>query len=276
MKWEEYEVNYDTNIKKLAVLVKEKMTSMLCLNNQQEWEDGEVLLLGYVDLSTNELVAGKGKLVWPVFEEEQSAFSKFDSETIYLVEARQWIGNGPQIKDIFGFITHDESEFYVTRIMEKNYKHAGLEEILKEYQKPVVIEDSEIGSLTFDRSSGCFNGKIIWKQTEIEVSLDVEAQNKSGCTKAKNYLKQFVKALDKWDLEMKNSAGKKLLNQAIDWSEDGMISEKEIANRIQLVSISMTSGGSFTVVYNDDDIFAGHDIWIDGSMKKGICDVSVQ
>lgn len=268
MKWEEYEVNYDTNIKKLAVLVKEKMTSMLCLNNQQEWEDGEVLLLGYVDLSTNELVAGKGKLVWPVFEEEQSAFSKFDSETIYLVEARQWIGNGPQIKDIFGFITHDESEFYVTRIMEKNYKHAGLEEILKEYQKPVVIEDSEIGSLTFDRSSGCFNGKIIWKQTEIEVSLDVEAQNKSGCTKAKNYLKQFVKALDKWDLEMKNSAGKKLLNQAIDWSEDGMISEKEIANRIQLVSISMTSGGSFTVVYNDDDIFAGHDIWIDGSMKK--------
>lgn len=151
MKWKEYEVNYDTNIKKLAVLVKEKMTCMMCMNNQQEWKEGKVYLLGYVELSTNELVQGEGRLVWPVFEDEQKAFSKFDGETIYLVEARQWIGNGPQLEDLFGFSTHNQNEIYVTKIIEKDYKHDGLEEILKEYQKPVVIEDQEIGTLTFNK-----------------------------------------------------------------------------------------------------------------------------
>lgn len=276
MKWEEYELNYDTNTKKLAVLVKESMKCMMCMNKQQEWKDGKVYLLGYVDLSTNELVQGEGELVWPVFGDEQKAFSKFEGETIYLVEARQWIGNGPQLEDLFGFSTHDRNEFYVTEIIERDYKHAGLEAILKEYQKPIVLDDSEIGTLTFNKASGCFEGKFEWEQQEIEVALDVDLNNKSGCTRAKNYLKQFVKALTNWDLEMRNYAGKKLLKQAIEWSENGLISEQDIRDRMQLVSISMTSGGGFTVVYDDDNIFAGHYIWVDGSMKKGITDVTFQ
>ena len=37
----------------------------------------------------------------------------------------------------------------------------------------------------------------------------------------------------------------------------------------------MTSGGSFTAYFNDDDIFAGHCITVSGSLKKGITSASI-
>ena len=37
----------------------------------------------------------------------------------------------------------------------------------------------------------------------------------------------------------------------------------------------MTSGGSFTAYFNDDDIFAGHCITVGGSLKKGITSASM-
>lgn len=276
MKWEEYESNFEAQTKRLIVLVKENMTSMLCLNNQQEWLDGEIELLGYVDLSTNELVEGCGKLVWPVFEDEQKAFSRFEGESVYLVEARQWCGNGPQIEDVFGFSVHDKNEFYVTGIIEKNYKHAGLEALLREYQKPMTIEDSQIGTLTYNRSAECFEGKFVWGEETIELILDVQLSNKSSLTKAKKYMKQFVNNLDDWDQEMRKEADMKLLEKAKEWSEDGMLQESEIFSRVCLRSISMTASGKFTAIYDDDNIFAGHNIWIDGSVQKGIKDVSFQ
>ena len=37
----------------------------------------------------------------------------------------------------------------------------------------------------------------------------------------------------------------------------------------------MTSGGSFSVYFNDNDIFAGHCIIVSGSLKKGITSASM-
>lgn len=276
MKWQEYEANFDKEIKKLAVLVKEKMTSMLCMNNEQEWKDGKVWLLGYADLSTNQVIKGEGVLVWPVYDNEQEAFARFDGETIYLVEARQWTGEGPQIEDFFGFEIHDQNEYYVTEILEKDYKHVELEEILKEYQKPVVLEDKELGTLTYDRSSGSFEGNVLWKQKNIEVVMDVQAENKSSVTKAKNCLKQFVKAMDEWDFRMRNFAAMNLLREANEWSEKDDLSEQEIADKIEIMSVSMTASGSFAVIYNDADLFAGHNIWVSGSLKKGVSEATFQ
>ena len=38
----------------------------------------------------------------------------------------------------------------------------------------------------------------------------------------------------------------------------------------------MTSGGSFLVYFDDDDIFFGHTIRVTGSLKKGLVSANIE
>ena len=86
-------------------------------------------------------------------------------------------------------------------------------------------------------------------------------------------------SVEKWDAEMRIFAAKKLIGLARDWCESEeealKITEESFADRIGIESISITSGGSFTVYFSDDDIFAGHCITVGGSLKKGITSASM-
>ena len=42
-----------------------------------------------------------------------------------------------------------------------------------------------------------------------------------------------------------------------------------------MMSISMTSGGSFTIYFNDDDIFFGHYVIVYGSLRKGLVSADI-
>ena len=78
---------------------------------------------------------------------------------------------------------------------------------------------------------------------------------------------------------MREFAARKLIDLAKDWCESeeeaAKIKEESFAKRITIESISMTSGGSFTAYFSDDDIFAGHCITVSGSLKKGITSASI-
>lgn len=52
--------------------------------------------------------------------------------------------------------------------------------------------------------------------------------------------------------------------------ESALITEESFAKRISLSLIWVTSGGSFTAYLNDDDLFFGHSIAVNGSPKKGL------
>ena len=76
---------------------------------------------------------------------------------------------------------------------------------------------------------------------------------------------------------MREFAAKKLTALANSWlAEDeeteaaGQITEETFAKRITLSELTITSSGSFTAYYNDDDMFWGHAVEIGGSLKKGI------
>ena len=102
---------------------------------------------------------------------------------------------------------------------------------------------------------------------------------KSGITKARKAMKELYLSAEKRDAEMRTFAAKKLVDLARDWCESEeealKITEESFAKRIGIESISMTSGGSFTAYFNDDDIFAGHCITVGGSLKKGITSASM-
>ena len=133
--------------------------------------------------------------------------------------------------------------------------------------------------LLYDRTINSFEGHIPWLDKKIDISLDVDKDNKSGITKARKAIKEMYLSAEKWDANMRKFAARKLIDLARDWFESeeeaAKITEESFAERITIESISMTSGGSFTAYFNDDDIFAGQFITVAGSLKKGIKSASI-
>ena len=136
-----------------------------------------------------------------------------------------------------------------------------------------------MGELLYDRTINSFEGHIPWLDKNIDISLDVDKDNKSGITKARKAIKEMFGDSKRWDTDMRTFAAVKLTDLARDWCESeeeaAKITEESFAKRITIESISMTSGGSFTAYFNDDNIFAGHCIIVGGSLKKGITSASI-
>lgn len=51
---------------------------------------------------------------------------------------------------------------------------------------------------------------------------------------------------------------------------DGIKNLEEFADRIGIESVDVNADGSFSVMYDDDDIFAGHVVVVDGNMEEGL------
>ena len=65
-----------------------------------------------------------------------------------------------------------------------------------------------------------------------------------------------------------------------EWAESdeeaALITEESFAKRISLSLIWVTSGGSFTAYLDDDDLFFGHSIAVNGSSKKGLLSADIE
>lgn len=81
-------------------------------------------------------------------------------------------------------------------------------------------------------------------------------------------------------------AAQKLTTLANEWMADDEqtnrdpekepITEKEFAQRIILTEFSISPGGRFTAWYEDDDMFWGHVVTVDGTLKKGLIGADIQ
>ena len=238
------------------------------------WEVA-VCCLAYIDCETGELHKEECRFVFPASEKEYEnhLIPEFDEETVYHLKVRK------KLPEELPEIIIRSLDFRLVDVIEKNAQSPELEEILAEYKKPIIIEDDILGELLYDRNINSFEGHIPWLDKKIDIFLDVDKDNKSGITKARKAIKEMYLSTEKWDANMRKFAARKLIDLARDWCESeeeaAKITEESFAERITIESISMTSGGSFTAYFNDDDIFAGHCITVSGSLKKGITSASI-
>ena len=146
--------------------------------------------------------------------------------------------------------------------------------------KPIILQDDILGELIYDKPLKSFQGSIIWQDRKINIILDVDKDNKSGITKAKKALKTMLSEQTKWDEDLRSFAAKKLTTLACEWAESddetSEITEESFAKRISLSLIWMTSGGSFSAYFDDDDLFFGHSITVCGSPKKGLLSADIE
>ena len=260
----EWEDSFEKEEREIIVLRHEGGGGSL-RNGFWEWDE---YFLAYVDCETGELHKEEGRVEFPVTDKEKHPFH-FEDETIYKLRVREKLP-----EEVPEGALPSKNHFLVVEILEKDAVCPELEEILTEYRKPVVLQDDVLGELTYDKQLKSFEGNIAWLGGRIHISLYVDKDNKSGITKAKKAIKTMVLEQEKWDADLRSFAAQKLTKLACEWAESdeeaALITEESFAERIGIETISITSGGLFSAYFRDDDIFAGHCIIVNGSLKKGI------
>ena len=240
-------------------------------NGFWEWDE---YFLAYVDCETGELHKEEGRVEFPVTDKENLPY-KFEDETIYKLRVREKLP-----EEVPEGALPSKNHFLVVEILEKDAVCPELEEILTEYRKPVVLKDDVLGELTYDKLLKSFEGNLSWLGRRIHISLYVDKDNKSGITKAKKAIKTMVLEQEKWDADLRSFAAQKLTKLACEWAESdeeaALITEESFAKRISLSLIWVTSGGSFTAYLDDDDLFFGHSIAVNGSPKKGLLSADIE
>lgn len=232
--------------------------------------------LGMVFCANGEKNIREGRLEWPVTDEERNSekgWGKFGEEQICRVKVRKLLD-----KYVPNHTTSEKFNCWaVTEVLESSISCPELEAVLEEYNKPVVIEDKILGTLTLNREFDMFETNFSWNGVEISLALEVNPESKSSWSRARTAAKKLITEQEAWDIAMREFAAKKLTELANDWlagDEENKVTEpitEEIfAKRITLSELTITSGGNFTAYYNDDDMFWGHAIEISGSLKKGI------
>lgn len=276
--FEKFYERYAPEEKEVIVLIQHTLGAGY--DNNGFW-DMTVISLGMVFCATGEVNIREGRLEWPVTEEEKNSergWKRFEREQICRIKVRKLLD-----EYVPKHTTPEKfNSWAVTEVLEQSVSCPELEMVLEEYNKPVVIEDKVLGTLILNREFDMFETTFLWNGNEVSFMLEVNPESKSSWSRARTAAKKLVAEQETWDETMRKFAAKKLTALANDWlAEDveskgaGPITEETFAKRIALSEISITSGGSFTAYYNDDDMFWGHAIEVHGSLKKGILDANI-
>lgn len=104
-------------------------------------------------------------------------------------------------------------------------------------------------------------------------------EKKASWTRVTNVMKKLLADQEVWDKSLRAMAAQTLTAQANEWLADNdqtdrapekdPITEEEFARRILLTEFTVSPGGRFTAWYEDDDMFWGHVVTVDGILKKG-------
>ena len=234
--------------------------------------------LAMADAQTGQILSNRCFLSWPLTDQERQSgeyAKRFAKGKIYRIKARSWKG------DVLS-----EPRWYVTEVLEEGVFCPALEEIWAEYTKPIVLEDEVLGTLILDREMSTFDGTFQWMGKEVRISLDVDIEKKASWTRVINVMKKLAADQEIWDKSLRTFAAKELTRLANDWladddqtdrdSEKDPLTEEEFAQRILLTEFSVSPSGRFTAWYEDDDMFWGHVITVDGTLKKGPVDADIQ
>ena len=256
-----------------------------CIGGGFNWKGNfwemTVVTLGMVFCDTGKVSTKEERLDWPVTEEERNSekgWGRFGKEQICRLKIRRM--KEELAKDLV------VRPWCISEIVNTHEDCPELQAVLEEYHKPVVIQDQVLGELTLDKNYDTFEGEIQWRGKDVSLSLEVNAESKPSWTRARSAAKKLLADCETWDKAMRELAAKNLTGLANDWlsqdeenprdPETDPITEDELARRISMTSLSVTSGGSFTAWFDCDEMFTDHAVTVYGSLKKGLKTANIE
>lgn len=261
--------DYQPQEKEILILTSDASSGAGKVNDS--WDSSQYFL-AYVDLGSQELHKGDGRVNWLLTEEECKEFGtgypyNFEKGTIYHLKVRELIDkNVPE-----GRLPSFYNRFILVDVLNENVENEALQEVLTEYRKPVIIEDATLGKFELNKDYSNFEGDIIWQDQDVSVSLEVDADDEKTWSETLEMLRKLYQEQEKYDKEFRDFAAKELTELANDWAEEDVeeITEESFSKRISLSELTIDFEGEYTAYYSDDDLFYGHIIMVSGNMDDG-------
>lgn len=226
-------------------------------------------LLAYIDTADGSLHGSvkepKGVLQWLIGDDEKGNWGfGLRPVTIYRVKVRKRKGR----------LTNDY--FMLTEVWERLATEPQLEPIRQAYLQPKTLTDAGLPGVEFEleREFDWFTAQVDWLDADCEIHLECDDDDNENAAAALANFKKIYAAVEDWDAKMRALAAAGLTENANDWQEDcgdgdepyQPLSEEDFARRISISSFHMYPDGSFSAYYNDDDMFFGHVIMVDGNL----------
>ena len=222
--------------------------------------------LASIDLRTGQFFHEKGRVEWLIKNDDQRKGwgYQFEQFGIYRVTVRKCI---PQ-KLLPNQVQYINNRYMLINVLEENASNEKLEALKEYYSEPISIEN-ELGSFALDREFSWFEGIVNWNGVEVNAYLETDEEDGNTARQAMQALKKVVDHIVENDTKYREFAAQELTELANEWmnASDEMDSEeitKEIfMKRMEMSEIIVSSDGSLSLFYNDDDMFWGHAIEIE-------------
>ncbi|WP_281709580.1 DUF2262 domain-containing protein [Anaerobiospirillum succiniciproducens] len=285
--FEDFYEKYETEEHEVFALIN-KCTGASTNPKLKYWEMS-ASTIGLKYCATGEIVDIPVTLVWPITEDEHNGtmgFGRFCPEHVYKVKVRKM-----KAENCTNLPT---PPLCVVTVLNMDENCPELMPLLEDYRKEVELEDEDLGTFVLNKDLEMFEGEIDFFDNIITLYLEVDAQDQVTWTLALNAAKDLINKDEYFEDQLREFAAKELTDLANDWRDEDEddedddddvsspdesadeITEEEFASRIYITELSVNADGEFTAYYNDDDMFLGHVITINGSLEKGIEDAYIQ
>ena len=255
----DFEKGFETEEYEMLILVQ---SSCKGAANIEDMLKPFVDFLASIDLRTGQFSYEKGRLEWLIKNDNNRQGWGYDFEQlgIYRITVRKCI---PQDQT-----PYMNNRYMLINVLEENASNKKLEALKVYYAKPVSIEN-ELGSFALDREFSWFEGIVNWNGVEANVYLETDEEDGDTAKQAMKVLKRVVDNIVENDTRYRGYAAEELTELANDWMEaSDEIDTEEITKeifmkRMEMSEIMVSSKGSLSLFYNDDDMFWGHVIEIE-------------
>ena len=261
---------YDTDEQEIIVLIENVSGASYF---EEKWEM-LATTIGMQFVKDDILQLKKGRLNWLVSDEERNGelgWNRFKKGQIYRIKARKMVEKYIP-KNLKG---SDFNAWCVVDVLDNNVICPDLKKAWEDYNKPIVINDDVLGELTLNKEYEVFEGYINWDGKVISLMLEVDVDDNSTWDQISKSAKEMIIQLEQWDKKMREFSSKKLTVLANQWASDekdiiAPITEDDFANRISISELVFSSDDAFSVMYDDDEMFWGHAIEVQGTLENGI------
>lgn len=228
-------------------------------------------LIAAYDIEDDKLLKKTGIIRWPISIEEyekQEALSEYfrtyKDGVIYKIRGRLVLND-----------LGDASILYVKEVMESNVQGTKLDKKQEKYLAPILLEDDVLGHLKLEKSEGLFEGSHSMNGRIITIYVEVEWSQKRTWEKPLAVARAFITNIDAKDQQAREyvALDKELFEEALECLDDdceiSFSTPEEFANALKgrLKYIFVNQNGSYTIGYDDGNVFGGHEIDVDVDAK---------
>lgn len=231
-------------------------------------------LIGYIDIASGALITEPTWITWDIPEKKRGLGYRVGKNRSY----RMTVLESLERERFDGSILKRGGALFVTE-KPKKCRDKRLSALFREYKKPVTLTLPDGTVLTLDRKYEMFSGYFSWLGGKADIIIGCDDDDPDG-KKALSQLEKIYRDGEKFDMEARKFAAKQLTETARDWAQhdcdccceehehehEHEITEEEFAKRLSHPGIDIDGDGSFTLYYDDDGMFLGHTVAVNGTV----------